>query len=105
MRTQQYGKSIIQISKILLLVFDEHIGEALSAAYQQSCDEDALHLAKAAEILWRDIFDRSDKFSAEFSKDSQVVSISNSLSVFVGMLLEGAYIQNKSVKPSRTVLS
>src|SRR5664279_4886348 len=30
-----------QCGKHVLLVFDEHIGESLSAACQQSCDEDA----------------------------------------------------------------
>ena len=44
MRAQQCGKNV-------LLAFDEHIGGALSAACQQSFDEDAVHLAKAAEIL------------------------------------------------------
>jgi len=51
-----------QCGKHVLLVFDEHIGETLSAACQQSCDEDSQHLAKAAEILRRDIFDKSYKF-------------------------------------------
>ena len=52
MRAQQCGKNV-------LLAFDEHIGGALSAACQQSFDEDAVHLAKAAEILRRDIHIKS----------------------------------------------
>ena len=39
----------------VLLAFDENIGLALSAACNSSMDEDALHLAKAAEIVRRDI--------------------------------------------------
>ena len=39
----------------VLLAFDENIGLELSAACNSSMDEDALHLAKAAEIVRRDI--------------------------------------------------
>ena len=59
MRAQQCGKHV-------LLVFDAHIGSAISVACQQSYDEDAIYMAKAAEIVRRDLFTSHAGFTEFF---------------------------------------
>ena len=88
-----------------MLAFDEHIGGALSPACQQSFDKRAVHLAKAAEILRRDILNRSYTFTGTFQDECQAVSVPSSLSLFFGMLLEGANIENQNAKSPQNVLS
>jgi hypothetical protein len=89
MRAQPHGKEI-------LLVCNDDIGIAVSAACQFDSDMEAIYLARAAHILRRQIFNLSYKFNGHFEKDSQVKSVPHSLSTFVKMLLEGPSIDSQN---------
>ena len=49
LRSQTEGRDI-------LLIYDEDIGKALKQACNDDCDSDALILAKASQIIRRDVF-------------------------------------------------
>jgi len=85
MRAQVEGRDV-------LLVFDSDIGPALLKACQSDRDRDALHLAKAAEIVRRTIFSTVKPFSGKLTHDCQVNSVPPNLLALVGMILEGPSI-------------
>ena len=47
----------------VVLISNKDIGSALSKAYEHDADNDAVHLARAANILRRDMFKIKNKFS------------------------------------------
>ena len=84
----------------VLLAFDENIGFKLSAACNSSMDEDAVHLAKAAEIVRRDVFSSMwhSEGSLHFASGCQEKSVPQSLLALVSMILEGPSIDMQSAQ-------
>ena len=84
----------------VLLAFDSDIGPALWMACQRDADEDSIHLAKAAEIIRKDILSCVEPFSGLFSRSCQEDSIPSNLLALVSMILEGLSItyQNENHK-------
>jgi len=79
-----------------LLVFGSDIGPELRKACQTDSDEDALHLAKAAVIVRRDIFTASQRFLGSFGDDYQENAIPPNLLAVIVMILEGPSITNQN---------
>jgi hypothetical protein len=76
-RTRLKNKLLLKIPELkpfhkgreVLLVFEKDVGPALVSA----CDyTDAMHLAKASEIVRREIFAEQNKFAGHFDRDSVV---------------------------------
>jgi hypothetical protein len=76
-RTRLKNKLLLKIPELkpfhkgreleVLLVFEKNVGPALVSA----CDyTDAMYLAKASEIVRREIFAEQNKFSGHFDRDS-----------------------------------
>ena len=93
MRAQLCGRNV-------LLMFDKDIGGAISGACQQTYDEDAMCLAKAAEIVRHGLFDSSDGFNGTFTSECQENSVPFNLTLLVNMILEGPSIEQQSKKLS-----
>ena len=79
-RTRLKNKLLLKIPELkpfhkgreVLLVFENDVGPALVSA----CDyTDAMHLAKASEIVHRAIFVEQNKLSGHFDRDSVVDSV------------------------------
>ena len=87
MNAQTCGKQV-------LLAFDEDIGNALSAACNK--DDEALYLAKVAQIIRRDIFNQKKSFTGKFVYGCPEDSVPESLSALVQMILDGPNIVNQS---------
>ena len=87
MRAQSKGRDI-------MLVFDEDIGAALDRACEQDNDSDAVHLARAAKIVRRQIFE-SKPFTGSFGEDCQERSVPHLLLALVSMVLEGPSIKHQ----------
>jgi hypothetical protein len=62
----------------ILLMFREDIGCALAKACQQDSDSDAVHLARAAKIVRRHMFDKSKPLDGSFSPTCQEESMPSS---------------------------
>ena len=79
-----------QKGRDILIAFNEDVGEALLKASKQDLESEALHLARAARIIRRDIFAFKNKlFNGSFLDKCQEHSIPSSLRALVGMILEG----------------
>ena len=46
----------------MVLIYNKHIGSALKKACEHDADDDAIHLAKAAMIVRRDMIKLKNKF-------------------------------------------
>ena len=94
---ESYTKS----HKNILLAFKSDIGQALADACANKFDEDALCLARAAEIVRRDLFVESKSFEGRFNDESEQNSIPSSLSTLVQLILEGPSIKHQTSTASK----
>uniref|UniRef100_UPI00358EC93F uncharacterized protein isoform X1 n=1 Tax=Myxine glutinosa TaxID=7769 RepID=UPI00358EC93F len=85
MRATKKGRDV-------LLVFDEDIGHALAKVCKQDSDSDAIHLARAAEIVRRQLFDKCKPFDGSFSETCQEESVPDLLVSLVNMILEQRFL-------------
>ena len=93
LRAQSKGRDV-------LLAFDEDISEALGKACEQDCDTEAVHLARAAQIVRRYMFEDTDRFSGSFQGGCQEDSLPNVLVAMVNSVLDGPSINNQSLSSS-----
>ena len=93
LRAQSKGRDV-------LLAFDEDIGEALGKACEQDCDTEAVHLARAAQIVRRYMFEDTVRFSGSFQGGCQEDSVPNVLVAIVNMVLDGPSIKKQSLSSS-----
>lgn len=80
----------------ILLAFRQDVGAALRKACEQDADSDGIHLAKAANIIRRDILKMTTAFSGSFNTHCQEESVPNSLIALVSMILNGPNIKEQS---------
>ena len=73
----------------VLLTFEENSGEALFDACSKDLENDGMVLAKAADIVRKDIFSSFPEFEGSFDADYVKSSVPFSLVYLVRMLLEG----------------
>ena len=89
LRAQNNGREVF-------LVYDEDIGAALQFAVENSNDSNAVHLAKAAQIVRKDMLEKKQNFDGTFTGSCQKDSVPTSLLVLVTMMLEGLNIQDQT---------
>jgi hypothetical protein len=99
-RTRLKNKLLLKIPELkpfhkgreVLLVFEKDVGPALVSA----CDyTDAMHLAKASEIVRREIFAEQNKFAGHFDRDSVVDYVPRCLVELVLMIEHGPDIKSQ----------
>ncbi len=56
------------------LAFQEDVGFALHKAREEDCDQEAIHLAKTAAIVRKDMFANKYSFSGSFEPDCQAIT-------------------------------
>jgi len=83
----------------VFLAFSEDIGEALTKACEWDSDNDAMCLARAANIVRRHMFGELKPFTG-FQETCQGASVPNALLALVNMVLEGPSIKNQSAYQS-----
>ena len=88
------------LTKWLPFYKNNYIGEALGKACEQDCDTEAVHLARAAQIVRRYMFEDTDRFSGPFQGGCQEDSVPNVLVAMVNMVLDGPSINNQSPSSS-----
>ena len=82
----------------VLFIFNHAIGDAIRKACEQDFDSEALHLARAAKIVRRDLFKMTSIFSGTFPSDCQAKSVPESLKALVDMILEGPSIKKTALE-------
>ena len=76
----------------VVLVSNEDVGAALRKACEHDTDNDAVHLARAANIVRRDMLKMKQDFSGSFDAQCQEKSVPVSLLSLVAMVLYGPNI-------------
>ena len=81
----------------IYFMFDYDVAELVQeASLQKDYDMDAIYIARAAEIVRRDMFQKGAGFSGSFERNCQENSVPNSLKTLVDMVLLGPSIENQS---------
>lgn len=81
----------------VLLTFSDDLGSTLKEAYTESWDDEAVHLAKAARIVRRDLFLlKYGGFTGSFDEHSQYSSVPETLLALMQMILQGPSIETAS---------
>ena len=78
------------------MVYDEDIGAALQFAVENSDDSNAVHLAKAAQIVRKDMLEKKQNFDGTFTSSCQKDSVPTSLLALVTLMLEGPNIHDQT---------
>ena len=69
------------------MAFEKDVGAALAKAYEQETDKAAVHIARAAQIVRRQIFGEAKPFNG-FPERCQEDSVSQLLLTLMSMVLE-----------------
>jgi hypothetical protein len=85
----------------VLLSFDDDVGLALMNSSMDNFDDDAICLAKAAQIIRRDMMGMRSAFDGSFANGCQEESVPKSLIALVGMIIDGPNIKNKETDEVR----
>lgn len=80
----------------VLLAFDKDLGLALRKACNDNYDEEAICLARAANIVRKDMLQMQDTFSGSFEEDCQLKSVPQSLLTMVMMIINGSNIKSQT---------
>ena len=80
----------------VVLIFNEDVGAALGKACEHDADNEAVHLARAANIVRRDMFKTKQDFNGSFGTHCQEESVPVSLLALVSMVLYGTNITAQS---------
>ena len=75
------------------LGFSHDVGTVLQRAYKEDCDDEALHLAKTAAIIRKDMITSKYKSTGSFESNCQENSVPASLLSLVNMVLNGPNIE------------
>ena len=87
LRAHSQGKGIV-------LTFDDDVGGALKKACDY--DNDAMHLAHAAEVVRKEIFEMKYSFNGSFKETSEQDAVPPSVMALVSMILDGPSIKCQS---------
>ena len=82
----------------VLLIFNHAIGDAIRKACEQDFNSEALHLARAAKIVRRDLFKMTSIFSGTFPPDCLAKCVPESLKALMDMILEGPSMKKTAVE-------
>jgi hypothetical protein len=99
-------KAYTQGNRVVLAFMDD-VGSALRNMCDLDADSDAVHLARAAKIVRREMFKSKMKFNGSFDIGCQEDSVPVSLMALVSMILNGQNIkpQSSSIMGSQHALT
>jgi hypothetical protein len=80
----------------ILLILDQDLGDAIKLANEQDTDADAMHLARAAKIVRKEILKQDQSFKGTFDTDCQENSIPQSLKALINFILRGPTSQRNT---------
>lgn len=80
----------------VILISNKDVAAAMMKSCEHDLDGDAVHLARAAKIVRRDMLNMENQFCGSFEPNSQEESVPKSLLALVAMVLNGASIEAQS---------
>ena len=94
-RVYMQGRSV-------MLTFDDDVCAALKKACDHDNDDDAMHLARAARVVRKEMFDWKFTFTGSFSEHD---SVPHSLLALVNMIMEGPNIKHQHRANTKAAVS
>ena len=85
----------------VMLSFDNDIGHALRDACVDDDDDEAICLAKAADIIRRDMLKKNAQFDGSFLSGCQEDSVPRNLVSLISMIMDGPNITKKETQEAR----
>ena len=80
----------------VLIAFDDDVSSALFKVCEKEYDDEAITVARAAQIIRRDMFKKNSSFTGSFDKQCQEQSMPPTLLALVAMIHEGVSIKSQS---------
>ena len=80
----------------IFLCFKEDLSLAVSKLLRNDCGDEAIHLARSARIIRRDMLELKSTFNGLFDPNCQMKSVPTSLLALVNMILYGPSIQTQA---------
>ena len=77
----------------VVLAFDDDIAYALIIASQFKKDSDIMHLAKTAQIVWKEMLQKKQPFDRSFPPEALTESVPDLLLALMNMIVEGPNIK------------
>lgn len=81
-----------------MLSFEDDFDGALQKAcdYDNSCDQDIIHLVQAAKVVRRDFFKQKYSFNESFTEETLKIVVPHIFLALVNMILKGSSIEDQS---------
>ena len=80
----------------IFLGFKEDLSLAVSKVFRDDCDDEAIHLARSARIIRRDMLELKSTFNGLFDPNFQMNFAPTSLLALVNTILYGPSIQTQA---------
>ena len=90
------GLCVIKSGKYVLLTLNGELGRALFNACLSSCSDDGILLAKAAQIIRKDLLRYEQQFSGNISSERQFEVIPSSIFQLISLIIEDGYTQDST---------
>ena len=78
----------------VILSFNEDISTTIKKAYDH--DSDAMHLARAAQVVRKEMFEKKFSFDGSFKQSSQQNAVPQSLLALVNMILDSPNMKHQT---------
>ena len=80
------------------------MGRALFNACLSSCSDDSILLAKAAQIMRKDLLRHEQQFNDDISRERQFEGIPSSIFQLTSLIIEGGYTQDSTPECSEKII-
>ena len=92
----------------VILAFENNIGTAIHYANENSRDSQAIYLAKAAQIIRKEVLSKKQSFNGRFSQHCQEEAVPDTLLALINMIIDGPSINDQGSctrNPSKAALA
>ena len=83
------------IGREVYLTFKEEIGQILQNVYLEDDDEEDKYLAKAVNVVRREMFEMTSNFDGTFSSGCQINAVPKTLLILMDMIMNGSNLKSK----------
>ena len=97
--------SATQVGRDVYLAYSDDIGAALHFAKENSANSQAYYLAKAAQIIRKEILSTKQTFNGKFSKNCQMKAVPKTLLSLINTIAGGSKLQGENDINEMTLIS
>ena len=98
------GLCVTESSKYVLVTLMDELGRALFNACLSSCSDYGILLAKAAQIIRKDLLRHEQHFNGVISKERHFEEIPSSIFQLISLIIEAGYTQDSTPESSKKII-